>query len=456
MKKSRRIVLVMFVVAILAVLSVFGWFVSRVFEGERPSIQVHPLPAFLSEGQPFTVKVSDQKRGLRLLQVTVTQSGREHRVLKRAFPFQGFFNCEGTHQHTESVTVDPRALNLAQGRAELHVQAFDHSRRGGGDGNQTQVTHTMVVDTLPPSIRALTRLHYINQGGACLVLYQASSDVEKSGVTVEELFFPGYPVEEDQEEGVHACYFAVPHDAGNQTLIRLWAEDRAGNQSKASFYHQVREKKFRQDRMNITDAFLERILPYFSHVAFSPEDSPLEKYLKINNDLREKNDRILKQLSDECTDTRLWEGTWLRLRNAATMAQFADHRIYYYKGNKVDEKDHLGVDLASLANSPVPAANHGRVLFAGDLGIYGNAVVLDHGQRLTSLYGHLSSIQVSKGQDVQKGDILGTTGSTGLAGGDHLHFSILVNGVFVNPIEWWDGHWIRDNIQKKMSLLSDR
>jgi murein DD-endopeptidase MepM/ murein hydrolase activator NlpD len=138
------------------------------------------------------------------------------------------------------------------------------------------------------------------------------------------------------------------------------------------------------------------------------------------------------------------------------MAQFADHRTYYYKGNKVDEKDHLGVDLASLANSPVPAANHGRVLFAGELGIYGKAVVLDHGQGLTSLYGHLSSIRVSKGQDVQKGDILGATGSTGLAGGDHLHFSILVNGVFVNPIEWWDGHWIRDNIQKKMALLSDR
>jgi murein DD-endopeptidase MepM/ murein hydrolase activator NlpD len=456
MKKSRKIVLVLFTVTILTVLSVFGWFVSRVFEGECPGIQVDPLPAFLSKEQPFTVKVTDGKRGLRLLQVTVTQSGREHSVLKRTFPFQGFFNCEGTHQHTESFTVDPRALNLAQGRAELHVQAFDQSRRGGGDGNQTQITHAMVVDTMPPSIRALTRLHYINQGGACLIIYQASSDVEKSGVTVEELSFPGYPVQGEKEKGVHTCYFAVPHDAGKKPAIRLWAEDRAGNQSRVSFYHQVREKRFRQDRMNITDVFLERILPYFSSVTFEPDATPVEKYLKINNDLRKENDRILKKLPAESVDTKLWDGTWLRLRNAATMAQFADHRTYYYKGNKVDEKDHLGVDLASLANSPVPAANHGRVLFAGELGIYGKAVVLDHGQGLTSLYGHLSSIRVSKGQDVQKGDILGATGSTGLAGGDHLHFSILVNGVFVNPIEWWDGHWIRDNIQKKMALLSDR
>lgn len=456
MKKRRKIALIFVTVTIIAVLSVFGWFVSRVFEGERPDIQVHPRPAFLSKGQPFTVKITDKKRGLRLLQVTMTQSGREQTVLKRTFPFQGFFNREGTHQHTESFTVDPRTLNLAQGRAELHVRAFDHSRRGGGDGNQAQTTHAMVVDTMPPSIRAITRLHYINQGGACLIIYQASSDAEKSGVTVEGQFFPGCPVEDVQDKGLHTCYFAVPHDAREKPAIRLWAEDRAGNQTQAAFYHRVRGKRFRQDRMNISDTFLQGVLPYFHSYAFEPDDTPLEKYLKINNDLREKNDRLLKKLSAESVGTRLWEGAWLRLPNAATMAQFGDHRIYYYKGEKVDEKNHLGVDLASLAHSRVPAANHGRVLFTGGLGIYGNAVVLDHGQGLTSLYGHLSSIEVSEDQDVRKGDILGTTGSTGLAGGDHLHFSILVNGVFVDPVEWWDSHWIRDNVDKKMSLLSDR
>ncbi|MEN6509047.1 MAG: M23 family metallopeptidase, partial [Smithella sp.] len=47
---------------------------------------------------------------------------------------------------------------------------------------------------------------------------------------------------------------------------------------------------------------------------------------------------------------------------------------------------------------------------------------------------------------------IGLTGSTGLAGGDHLHFSILVNGQFVNPTEWWDPHWIEDNVKKKMTI----
>jgi len=141
------------------------------------------------------------------------------------------------------------------------------------------------------------------------------------------------------------------------------------------------------------------------------------------------------------------------LKNAANMAKFGDHRVYLYKGKQIDEQVHLGVDLASLANSPVPAANNGRVIFADRLGIYGLTVVLDHGQGLASLYGHLSKIEVSPGQDVVKGASIGFTGQTGLAGGDHLHFSVLVNGVFVNPVEWWDSHWIEDNITRKLALL---
>jgi murein DD-endopeptidase MepM/ murein hydrolase activator NlpD len=93
------------------------------------------------------------------------------------------------------------------------------------------------------------------------------------------------------------------------------------------------------------------------------------------------------------------------------------------------------------------------VIYADRLGIYGFTVVLDHGQGLSSVYGHLSRIDVTLGQEVKKGEPLGLTGQTGLAGGDHLHFSIMVNGVYVNPIEWWDPNWIEDNIHKKLALV---
>jgi len=199
---------------------------------------------------------------------------------------------------------------------------------------------------------------------------------------------------------------------------------------------------------------LERILPYFSFYSFDPESSNIEKFLKINQNLRKENAQTFYALREKTSPMQLWKGDWLRLKNAANMARFGDRRKYYYNGQEIDYQVHMGVDLASLANSEVPAANSGSVIFADRLGIYGNTVVIDHGQGLASAYSHLNSINVKIGQEVVKGDIVGLTGQTGLAGGDHLHFAILVNGEFVNPIEWWDPHWVDDNISKKLALLN--
>ena len=141
------------------------------------------------------------------------------------------------------------------------------------------------------------------------------------------------------------------------------------------------------------------------------------------------------------------------LMQKAKMARFADQRTYYYKGSKIDEKGHFGMDLASLPNSEIQAANNGRVIFADRLGIYGLAVVLDHGQGISSIYGHMSKINVSLHQEVKKGDVIGFTGQTGLAAGDHLHFGIMISGIFVDPIEWFDGHWVNDNITRKLAMV---
>ena len=79
-------------------------------------------------------------------------------------------------------------------------------------------------------------------------------------------------------------------------------------------------------------------------------------------------------------------------------------------------------------------------------------MIIDHGMGVQSLYGHLSSIGVKAGQMVEKEKELGRSGMTGLAGGDHLHFTMLVNGQMVNPVEWWDAHWIQDRILRKLHM----
>ncbi len=140
------------------------------------------------------------------------------------------------------------------------------------------------------------------------------------------------------------------------------------------------------------------------------------------------------------------------MKDAAPMALYGDKRTYQYQGKAIGESIHMGVDLASIANAPVEAANHGIVTYTGYLGIYGNMIIVDHGLGFFTLYAHLSSINVKPGQEVKKGEAIGRTGISGLAGGDHLHFGMIVGGQFVNPQEWWDPHWIADNVSKKIAV----
>jgi hypothetical protein len=453
MAKNRNIGLIAAVISILVVLGLLGWFLLTIFESEKPQIQLAPLPEFLTEKQEVVLTVTDVKRGIRRVEVCVKQAGRTMSVLENTFPFEGLLNREGTHRFETRFAVDPSRLNLAQGRADLYVSAWDYSSRSGGDGNLSIFEHKMTVDTIPPAIRSLSSLNYVNVGGSGLVVYQTSSDATKSGLFVNETFFPGFPPGEGFEEGMHVCYFGIPLDVKGKPEVYLWAEDRAGNRSKGIFHCHIRQKRFRTDKINISDRFLEQIFPYFSPYLKDVTGQEVEKFLKINRELRRENALAFYNLRTQTSPGMLWEGVWLRLKNAANMAGFGDHRSYYYKGEKIDEQIHMGVDLASLANSEVQAANNGRVIFAEGLGIYGLTVVLDHGQGLASTYSHLSSIGVQMGQEVKKGDIIGATGQTGLAGGDHLHFGVMVNGLFVNPIEWWDSHWIQDNVIKKLDML---
>jgi len=84
------------------------------------------------------------------------------------------------------------------------------------------------------------------------------------------------------------------------------------------------------------------------------------------------------------------------------------------------------------------------------VGIYGNCVVVDHGLGVQSLYAHLSSVDVKDGDRVSRDTVLGRSGMTGLAGGDHLHFTMLVHGVQVTPVDWWSRQWVEDRILRKL------
>ena len=250
------------------------------------------------------------------------------------------------------------------------------------------------------------------------------------------------------------AFFALLPQQPVDAPIRLFARDELGNEALGLFDHRVFPKAFHSSQIHVDDRFLARVVPAIlqnsTELKVPDPTNLLAAYLVINRELRRQNDATIAGLAAETAPEILWQGPFEQLVNTAVEAGFADQRTYLYKGREVDEQVHLGFDLASTAHAAVHAANRGRVVFAGWLGIYGNCVILDHGMGLQSLYAHLSRIDVKKGELVDKGATLGHSGKTGLAGGDHLHFTMLLDGHPVTPIDWWSKKWVEDRVLRKL------
>ncbi len=427
-----------------------GWFLWDRLEKEKPAISMDLLSPHIGRSQELTLSVSDGKSGLRKLWVGFLKDGQEIVLLTKAFPSAGFFKGGEVHETSVKIRVEPGVLGFSDGEAVLRVVVSDYSWRDWWKGNKSYTEKTVVIDTRPPEIEVLSRAHNINQGGAGLVIFRTSEDCSQSGVQVGDSFFPGH-TGFFNDPHVYLAFIALGYQQETDTAIFVKAVDLAGNRAKAGLNYHLRHKVFRKERLNISDGFLkQKIAGFPSEIPLDANLSLLDKFIKINRDLREAN---YQKIARTCRDTDLkmhWQGDFLRLPKSATRARFADHRTYMYKGREIDQQVHMGIDLASVARSPIPAANAGIVVFAEQLGIYGKTVILDHGFGLFSMYAHLSHIGVKVGDRLSRGDILGRTGMTGLAGGDHLHFSMLIHNTFVNPVEWWDTNWIQHNVLSKI------
>ena len=320
----------------------------------------------------------------------------------------------------------------------------------------TTATKDVTVRLEPPRISIVSTHHYVNHGGSEFVAYRATPDDMTSGVRVGDVEYPGFPLNASDKD-VKGAFFALLYDQPINTKIVAFARDEAGNEATATFVDNVFEKPQKKSRIEIDDKFIDRVAPEIQQN--SPDLKVDEKdagdnlavFLKENGELRRMNAQKIEGLAKQTSPMRLWDGPFVQLGNSKVEAAFADHRTYVYKGKEVDQQVHLGFDLAVTSRVPVIAANSGTVLNASWLGIYGNCVILDHGMGVQSLYGHLSSFDVKVGDKVSRGQTIGRSGMTGMAGGDHLHFTMLVGGRMVNPVEWWDPHWIADRVMRKLA-----
>lgn len=389
---------------------------------------------------------AENSHGVRWITVNVEQDGKAHQTRVFQTKEQHFFPERHIAPRDVTVSVGKQTTpELHDGKAHITVEAISNDFRG----KSTALAFDVEVMTAPPRVVADGVQHYVNQGGVELVTFTPSGAWTEAGVKVGERTFRSFPL--PGHAGQYFSLFALSWQLPADTPMYVYAGNPSGAMAKANFWYKVFPKQFRKSTLALEGMNLDRMVNQIDP-EHKIQGDLVQRFVKINNDMRRENNQTLSDMRNQTEQKFLWTGAFLPMVDSTVESRFADDRTYTWEGRKVDQQTHLGFDLAKVAHSPIPASNDGKVLFAENLGIYGNCIVIDHGFGLQTIYGHLSEFLVKKGDVVKKGQVIGKTGSTGMAGGDHLHFTMQVDGVQVNAVEWWDAHWVKDRILSRLEM----
>ncbi len=425
-------ILFLIIVLVLAGLIVF------VASPGTPVIDVPVSVTTIGQATPVLVRVH-AKRGVRTVSAAIEQNGARYSVWNG----QGSRTSESAWQFTTGVADVPQ---LKDGKAKLTIEAVSNGlfRRTGRWEREVSVV------TRAPTVSVDSDQHYLYLGMADVVTFSVSGTYTQAGVRVGDQTFRGWPMPEGKP-GLFSL-FAFAWNMPQNTVPVVYASYGGGNDvtSPISFQFPKKEQpKYTVHNLNIDDRFIQKVV---NELDPNGSGDMVSRFLRINGEMRRANNKVLADLQFKTADKFLWSQPFIRQPHSQTEATFADLRNYMYQGKKIDQQVHLGYDLAVTQHVGVQASNDGRVVYAAPLGIYGNCIVVDHGYGLQTIYGHLSRIDVHEGDAVTRGQVMGTSGMTGMAGGDHIHFSMQLDGVQIDPKEFWDPHWISDHIAKRVEL----
>jgi murein DD-endopeptidase MepM/ murein hydrolase activator NlpD len=228
-------------------------------------------------------------------------------------------------------------------------------------------------------------------------------------------------------------------------LKRVYAADRAVLQTLKEKAEAIREQKVAVEAKKNQVALLQQQLlsQKQQYEAEASEERKLIARLQerrgaleaAENQLAQDSEKIavlIRQKIAASTGVVRGTGRFVFPANANISSGFGNrvHPILGYS------RFHAGVDFSASSGSAIMAADSGRVIFSGWYGGYGQAVIIDHGGGITTLYGHASRLFVREGQTVQQGQTVAAVGSTGLSTGPHLHFEVRQNGTPVNPMAY--------------------
>ena len=427
--------------AVLAavVLAILGWFW---ISGKEATLKFARPVSAIGTVTPIVVEVDDPA-GVKSFSASVEQEGHSQLVYEDKTKSR-------QKSRIYSFTAGKRQVAfLKEGPAKIVVKASTNDFRGA----TKTLSQEVQVLLKPPTVVADGRQHYINQGGAELVTLELGGNWTEAGVRVENYSAGSFPMPGEPEHSNHRfSLFPFPWNVAADTIPVAFVRNGAGTEVTTTFWTKVFPKTFRSSNIQLTDKNMSKVV---GELDPNGTGTLVDRFVKLNRALRESNAETIYALRKNTENRILWSGPFVPVKGARE-SYFADQRSYFYNGKKVDEQVHLGYDLAQTAHTPVKAANSGKIIYADRLGIYGNCVIIDHGYSLESLYGHMSRILVKVGDRVAKEQQIGISGSTGMAFGDHVHFSMLVAGYQVDPKEWWDEHWIHDRILSKIGSPAER
>jgi murein DD-endopeptidase MepM/ murein hydrolase activator NlpD len=411
-----------------------------------PVVQLQPQVSALGVATPLTLQVSD-RHGIREVVVSVEQNGIRYSAWETKQPARRIFWERGVPDSVWNLVAGTKNMpQLKDGKAQLIVEVESNDFRG----KTVRLERDVMVVTQPPVLTVDSDQHYLYLGMADLVTFSVGGYWTEAGVRVGDETFRSWPMPEGKTGLFSLFAFAWNMPAGTVPLV--YATNPAGNEVTAAMAFQFPKKeqpKYRVRDLQIDDRFVQKVI---GELDPNGSGDPIARFVKINSEMRRANNKTLSDLRFKTEGRFLWSQPFLQQHNSKVESNFADERNYIYQGKKIDQQVHLGYDLSITQRVGVEASNDGRVVYAAPLGIYGNCIVVDHGYGLQTIYGHLSEIAVHEGDTVKRGQIMGKSGQTGMAGGDHIHFSMQLEGVQIDPKEWWDGHWIKDHVAKRVSL----
>ncbi len=410
------------------------------FEDEKPQAEIHLDKLWRGDTLTLSLRAYDKKSGIRSVRLTAITGDKRKILFSKENMRQGYTPPVAPVEEKTTININYKKLGVSNGAVQFLLEVSDFSLRRNFQGNQTVAEQSITLNNQGSYVNILYSEQRITPGRSGVVVYQTKKRPAVTGLLLNGRFNQAYPVAE--KEDTFIAYYGVPHNAKSLIEFAIVATDNATYRTLAPVTATFTPPKRKEDTINLGDGFLNRKIPEFQQYYPEMSGDVLGQYLYINNTIRQQNAATIDEICQKTSPNQLWHGAFKRMPGSKR-AGFAEYRSYLYKGEVVDHQVHLGVDIASIRHDKIKAANSGVIVFADYLGIYGKMVIIDHGQGVFSLYSHLSQITLSPGTAVKQGDIIGRSGTSGMAGGDHLHFSMLVHGVFVDPKEWWDKRFIK-------------